>query len=196
VASEPALKRAIVFVDGQNLFCAARTAFGYRFPNYDIRALADAICQNQGWQLTDVRFYTGIPDRSRDAFSHHFWTAKLAQMGRDNITIFSRPLRYRNEVGSEKGIDVRLAIDVIRLALRGAFDVALVISQDQDLSEVAKEIRAIAKEQDRWIRIASAFVPRSTNRRGINGTDWIIINRSMYDSCLDSRDYRRKKTTP
>ena len=148
MASEPAVKRAVAFVDGQNLFYAAKIAFGYSFPNYDIRPLVAAICQNQGWQLTGVRFYTGIPDASDNAFWNHFWTAKLAQMGRDNITIFSRPLRYRNQtirlpdgkthtflVGSEKGTDVRLAIDIIRLAHRGAFDVALVLSQDQDLSE-------------------------------------------------------------
>jgi uncharacterized LabA/DUF88 family protein len=193
VTSEPALKRAIVFVDGQNLFHAARSEFGYPFANYDARALANALCQSRGWQLREVRFYTGVSNRR---FLKHFWKEKLDQMRRDKITVFSRPLRCRNNVESEKGIDVRLAIDVMRLALRGAFDVALVISQDQDLSEVAKEIRAIAKEQNRWIRIVSAFVPRSTNRKGINGTDWIIINRSMYDSCLDPRDYRPKKTTP
>ena len=74
----------------------------------------------------------------------------------------SRPLRYRNQtvrlhdgtehtvlVGEEKGIDVRIALDVIRLAHRREYDVAVVLSQDQDLAEVAEEIRVIAREQDR-----------------------------------------------
>ena len=39
MASEPAIKRAVAFVDGQNLFYAAKIAFGYSFPNYDVRAL-------------------------------------------------------------------------------------------------------------------------------------------------------------
>jgi uncharacterized LabA/DUF88 family protein len=39
----------------------------------------------------------------------------------------------------EKGIDVRIAIDVIRLAHRNAYDVALLFSQDQDLSELCVE---------------------------------------------------------
>jgi len=93
---------------------------------------------------------------------------------------------------------VRLAIDIIRLAHRGAFDVALVLSQDQDLSEVAEEIRVIAKEQNRWISIASTFPssPASKNTKGINPTDWIKIDRSTYDSCIDPRDYRPKKATP
>jgi len=96
--------------------------------------------------------------------------------------------------GEEKGIDVRLAIDVIRLAHRGVFDVALIFSQDQDLSEVAQEIRQIADEQTRWIKVASAFPssPTLDNRRGIDKTDWIRIDRATYDSCLDRRDYRPK----
>jgi hypothetical protein len=35
---EPQPKRAIVFFDGQNLFYAAREAFGYTHPNYDAQA--------------------------------------------------------------------------------------------------------------------------------------------------------------
>ncbi len=35
MSSEPPVKRAIAFVDGQNLFHAARKAFGYTYPNYD-----------------------------------------------------------------------------------------------------------------------------------------------------------------
>ena len=89
---------------------------------------------------------------------------------------------------------MRIALDVIRLAHRRDYDVALVMSQDQDLSEVADEIRRIAREQQRWIKIASAFPhsPASRNPRGINKTDWIRIDRALYDRCLDPRDCRPK----
>lgn len=96
--------------------------------------------------------------------------------------------------GEEKGVDVRIAIDVIRTAHRREYDVALIFSQDQDLSEAAAEIRAIAQEQGRWIKIACAFPssPTARNRRGIEKTDWIPIDRATYDACLDRRDYRPK----
>ena len=48
---EPEVKRTVAFIDGQNLFYAARNAFGYKFPNYDVAALAAAVCRQQGWQL-------------------------------------------------------------------------------------------------------------------------------------------------
>ena len=64
---EPATKRAVAFVDGQNLFYAVKFAFGYTYPNYDTPALAGAVSRTRGWTLAGVRFYTGIPDAQDDA---------------------------------------------------------------------------------------------------------------------------------
>ena len=116
---EPQLKRAAVFVDGQNLFYAVRDAFGYIYPNFDILKLAQAICAKQGWQLVQTAFYTGVPSALDIAFWHQFCVAKLGVTGHQGIKVFSRPLRYRNKVimlpdgtasaamvGQEKGVDV------------------------------------------------------------------------------------------
>ena len=61
MSGEPHIKRAVAFVDGQNLFHAAREAFGHTYPNYEVAALAEQVCARQGWELKQVRFYTGIP---------------------------------------------------------------------------------------------------------------------------------------
>ncbi len=137
--AEPEKKRTIAFVDGQNLYHAAKAAFGYTFPNYDIRALCESVCADKGWEFTQCRFYTGVPNPADEAFWHHFWTAKTAQMGRQNIYVYTRSLRYRNKqvtlpngvkhsflVAEEKGIDVRIALDIIRLAHARDYDIALV----------------------------------------------------------------------
>jgi len=167
------------------------------------------MCHDKGWELAQVRFYTGVPDLSDDARWHKFWSHKLAMMGRQEIHVYSRPLRYRHKhvtlpdgseytflAGEEKGIDVRIAIDVIRMGYHKEYYVALIFSQDQDLSEVADEIRAIAREQNRWIKVACAFPisPTLRNRRGIEKTDWIQIDRATYDTCLDRRDYRPRSS--
>lgn len=202
---EPAVKRCIAFFDGQNLFHNAKQAFGYTYPNYDPLVLASNVCVAQGWTLAQARFYTGIPDAADNVFWHAFWVAKLAKLGHQGVHVFSRRLRYRLKqftapdgtpftvrVGEEKGIDVRIAIDVISLARRNANDVALIFSQDQDLSEAADEIRVIAHEQGRWIKIASAFPEGAgtRNRRGINGADWMRIDKPTYDAAIDPFDHR------
>jgi uncharacterized LabA/DUF88 family protein len=201
-------RRVIGFVDGQNLFFAAKQAFGYSYPSYDPRRLIQVVAAPHGWIVAGVHFYTGVPDRKDSPFWHDFWAAKCAAMKAEGVVTFTRPLSYRTEtvdlpgagrtairIGREKGIDVRIALDIVRLARSGALDVALVFSQDQDLSEVASEIRAIARDQGRWVNMTCAFPvsPTRANRRGIGKTDWIRLDRATYDLALDPRDYRPKK---
>ena len=205
---EPLKKRALAFVDGQNLFYAVKEAFGYKFPNYDPLALASKVCQQRGWTLEATHFYTGAPDLQDDPFWHYFWNKKLASMGKRGIRVFRRSLRYRNQtivlpdvtitsvlVGQEKGIDIRIALDMVRMAHQKSYDAAVLFSQDQDLTEAVEEVKIIAKEQNRWIRVATAFPisPTSRNRRGVDKTDWISIDRATYDACLDPNDYRAEK---
>lgn len=121
-------------------------------------------------------------------------------MTRVGVHVITRPLRYASElladgsyshVPREKGIDVRIAIDVMTLADKKAYDVGLIFSQDQDYAELVPEIRSIAKRQNRWIKLASAFPvgDGTDNERGIRDTDWIKIDKKMYDLCIDPSTY-------
>ncbi|MBZ0271447.1 NYN domain-containing protein [bacterium] len=198
-------QRAIVFVDGQNLFHAVKNAFHYSYPNYDVLKLAQALCDRHGWRCERVQFYTGVPDLEDNPFWHRFWAAKLPAMNHQGVRVFSRSLRYHRKsvilpdgaqlvvrVGQEKGIDVRIALDVVRALRLNECDVVLILSQDQDMSEVADEVRIFAREHQRWIKIASAYPhdPHQKRNRGINKTDWILIEKAVYDACIDTRDFR------
>ncbi len=202
---EPVTKRAVSFFDGQNLFRHAKDAFGHHHPNYDPNKLAAAVCAANGWVAAGVRFYTGVPDAARDPTWHGYWTRRLTEMSRSGILVTSRKLRYRIErvrlpdgtthdvpAQREKGIDLRIGLDVVRMARSGALDVAVIFSQDQDLAEVAREVREIARTQGRWLKVVSAFPhgEHATSERGINDTDWFRMDRAFYDACLDPRDYR------
>lgn len=201
---EPEAKRSVAFFDGQNVFYSVKTAVGYTYSNFSPPTLANAICIREGWDLVQTRFYTGVPDEIESPTWHTFWSNKLAALRRQpNVFAYSRPLRYNTQeymcpngetltlrVPREKGIDVRIAIDIITLARQDAYDVALVFSQDQDLSEVARSIREIAQEKGRWIKIASAFPDNPERPRGINSTDWIRYDKQLYDTCIDPVDYR------
>jgi hypothetical protein len=180
-------------------------SFGYTYPNYDVQALAYRVCRNKGWVLAETRFYTGVPPIEEDPFWHHFWAAKLAQMSRTMIVVFRRPLRYavvevkipghapqQAKKAREKGIDVRIALDMVRAARENRGNILLVFSQDQDLSEAVDEVKEISRSGRFHIRVASAFPysPTSKSRRGIEKTDWIQIDKATYDACIDHADYR------
>lgn len=201
--NEPDIKRVHAYVDGQNLFHAARAVFGATYPDFDPRCLADRICLAQGWELAKVRFYTGVPDPEMNPQWSRFWEAKLGAMRARGVSVFTKPLAYRRgrpdengeataPVGVEKGIDIRLAIDVVRDALDRACDVALLFTQDADQAEVAAEVRRISREQNRWIKVACAFPtsPGSRFRRGVDGADWLPFDQRLYRDCKDPLDYR------
>lgn len=195
----------MAFIDGQNLYQHAKDAFGHHHPNYDPIKLHAMVCRQQGWQPNLVRFYTGVPSPAEAPMWAMYWSNRVLAMKRAGIHVTTRPLRYRLEetfdasgqrrrisVPQEKGIDVRLALDIVRCAVKSEFDVAVIYSQDQDLKEVVSDVRDIAQTVGREITIASAFPfgPNATSRRGIDKTDWIRIEQADYDQCLDPRDYR------
>lgn len=194
------------FVDGQNLFNAAKFAYGYQYPNYGVLALTKAVCAQEGWRFIQTRFYTGVPSKEKDEAKHTFWHQKTRAMKRKGVQVFTRKIRYRDQsirlgdgtklirpVAQEKGVDIRIAIESIRYAFSKDYDVALIFRQDQDFSEAVDEIKQIASKQGRWIKVASAYPvsPACRNKRGINGTDWIPIDREFYDRCIDPADYRK-----
>ena len=202
---EPRVKRAVSFIDGQNLFRHAKDAFGHHHPNYDPRKLAEAVCDANGWMNGGVRFYTGVPSVRRAPMWHAYRTRRLTAMRRAGISVTSRALRYRVErvrladgsikeipVAREKSIDLRLDLHVVRMARNAELDVAVIFSQDRDLAEVAREVRDIARTGGRWLKIVSAFPygPDATTRRGIDRADWFRMDREFYDACPDPRDYR------
>ncbi len=204
---EPSIKSAIAFIDGQNLFHAVNECFGYRYPNFDLKKLVETVANENGFKVKEIRFYTGIPDARKDEFWHKFWSSKMVGMGRDKILLFTRPLKYRTEYIShddgtscsfdykqEKGIDVRIALDVISLAIDASYDVALIFSQDQDLAELSPDIKKLSLSQNRWIQVCSVFptAPNAPNKRGINQTSWLTFDQRLYDSCIDYKDYRPK----
>lgn len=206
--NEPRVKRAVAFYDGQNLYRHAKEAFGHYHPNYDPIKLFNAVCAQQDFENNGVRFYTGTPLADKNPMWHAYWSNRLLAMRRAGISVTQRNLRYRQtkvphpdgsetiiETPQEKGIDVRLALDIVRLARGRQVDVAVIFSQDQDLSEVVDDIREIAHSQNRWIKLVSAYPvgPEATTERGINGTDWFKMDQAFYEACLDMRDYRPKR---
>ena len=183
---------------------AAPEAFGVSHPNFDVLALANAVCPSDCY-LKQARFYTGLPSKEEDPHWHQFWQRKLLAISRQGVTKITRPLRYRNVtyklgdgteftrwMGVEKGIDGRIAIDLVRLFSENEYDAAIVFSQDQDLYEATEEVKRLSFAVGRRADLYSAFPvgPSTKNRRGINKTTWIQIDQAQYDHCVDPTVYR------
>lgn len=197
---------AAIFIDGSNLYHAAKEAFG--FVKHDVAALAREICQKKGWDCGAINFYSGVPTKEHDPVGFDRWDKRIAVMKQQNINVVTRPLTYRTKKvfgpngeenvslhTGEKGIDVRLALDMVRAAYEKTADVFIVFSQDQDLSEACMEVKRIKEDQKQSVRICSAFPvsEKSHNNRGIRDVERITIDLETYNKCLDGRAYHKSK---
>ena len=189
--------RTVVFIDGQNLYRLAMRAYGriypYYWPSYDVAKLANALVSRiPGRSLVEVRFYTGVPSQAQNADWHGFWNNKLRHFQRQGIRVYRQEL---SAAGQEKGVDVRLAVELVQATYEQLYDVAIIVSQDADLAPAVEVARDIGQGQNRRIEFESAF-PQVPGRRhfGIPDTTWVPIDKATYDTCLDLADYRPPKT--
>ena len=191
--------RTIVFIDGQNLYHLARTAWAsgpssrYYWPSYDVEKLACAlVSRTPGRTLAETRFYTGVPDPAAgpsQRFWHGFWSNKIRYLRSRGVYV------YRGRVnvgGQEKGVYVSLALDMVRATCDLLYDVAIIVSQDWDFGPAVRLAKEIARRQNRLLVFESAFPvgPGSRSHRGVPGTIWVEIDKITYDACFDPRDYR------
>jgi uncharacterized LabA/DUF88 family protein len=200
---EPAIKRAVAFIDASNTRASARRAFGDAFGNFNPVALAEEVCAAQGWTLSGVSYYLGVPDVRVTEDGHYTWMKRCARWRKQGVRVFTRTLLQDDQgTAREKGIDVRLALDAVSLFRAGGYDVALIFSQDQDFSEVATELRAIAREEKRWVQIASAFpaaAPAGADAQpagGISGTMALPLALDEFRKVLDTPENRRRIHVP
>jgi uncharacterized LabA/DUF88 family protein len=194
----------IVFIDGQNLYRTAKDAWcpgpnitlkhtdtGYKYiwPSYDVEKLATALVSMvSGRVLSQIRFYTGVPRPDQNAYWHSFWERKLKYLMSQGVQVYKGRI---NEGQQEKGVDVSIAVDLIRYTYEKSYDVAIIVSQDWDFGPAIWLAKQIAKDQNRNLVFESHFPygQGSKSTRGIPGTNWKLIDQAVYDSCFCTRDY-------
>jgi uncharacterized LabA/DUF88 family protein len=199
-------RRNYVFIDGQNLYLSAKRAFGPRYPDFHIPALGRHLSDRVSSDPDPViRFYVGMPVARFSPMWTTFWTNKLAATRAAGVEVTTRELRYLTETdphapggvrvlsAREKGIDLRLALDVMSAARRPDCANILIVSRDQDFREVIGDIRAMTALTRREIGLWSAF-PEVRDapalNRGVDGTRELRITQDAYDLLRDPADYR------
>ncbi len=199
--------RVFVFVDAQNLYKRARSAFGALAADgrieepsifgqvYPIQ-LGQLICDrpppDYTRKLQQVRVYTGRPDSTKDPRGYGANLAQCSAWEKAGAVVTWRTLRYPygwpKSKPEEKGIDVALAIDVVRLAIEGEYDIGVICSSDTDLRPALEYVH------NKFIVLPRVEVMCWTGgkRLSVPGINlWChMLNRSDFDSISDPTDYR------
>lgn len=187
-----------LFIDYQNVYSRCRAAFnlpaedrtaGQVSPVKVGRLIATRMPDTR---LEKVFVYRGLPDKRKDGYGYAAVRRHTAAWEAQGVEVVTRPLQYiEDEPPREKGIDVHLAIDVVRTALSSDFEVIAIFSGDSDLAPVAEFV--FDRYPESGVRLNLVAWQRAP--RIILGGDrkpyCHYLRRTDYQTVCDERNYAR-----
>ncbi len=151
-------KRVIVFVDGSNWYYKLRELLNTHSTgtnrvkppiNFDLHSLMSHLIDPD--MLTEIRYYIGKVRRNKnDAKSELLYANQQRLIGYlqdQHVKIgFGHLINYPDGSFHEKGVDILLAVEMIRCFLEKRCDIALLVSSDTDLVPAVDECKRIGGE--------------------------------------------------
>lgn len=155
------LLSALIIVDYQNIHLTAHDKWGQGAPTHEslIHPLhygrqvighrnyskkRQGVCSDPA-QLAGVVAYRGLPSNNFDSTAYRRSMAQRSEWTRDrSVEVKYRPLRYLQGQPREKGIDVLIALHLVRAAQSGQYDLVILASHDTDLEPAVDEAAALA----------------------------------------------------
>ena len=147
-------KRVAVFIDGSNVYFKLRTLIPHKmdFIRYRYGEFISSLLTADE-RLVYCGYYVGVvrdTKRSRDLVK----TTDLIQnqqklfeqLRHQRIEIVKGYLLERDGKFFEKGVDVRLAVDIVTMAQAKKYDIAMVVSSDTDLIPAMQAAQTMKRE--------------------------------------------------
>ena len=146
--------KLILFVDAQNVYQCARDVLLPGVKHHidgqiDPWAAAELIAARGGphgepVEVAGVRVYSGYHTWERNPRSYSAYRRQRAFWLQRGCQVIDRALRYLGPGdvrGREKGIDVALAVDYVRMAIQRDFEIGVIFSADSDLSPALEFVK-------------------------------------------------------
>ena len=150
-------ERVAIFINGSNLY--------HNLKRYNIRINFEELIKKLETkrEVVNVFYYTALLDKNFDErgyLKHKEFLDKLEQIPNFNIVICNLRKIISKEGSMEfeiKGDDVFLATDLIKGSYENLYDIAIIVSGDEDF------IPAIKLAQKNHKKVINAFFPKSSS---------------------------------
>lgn len=140
--------KTYVYIDGGNLYHILKNC-GFASSDYDFHGFVKSLLGKDD-QLLGVRYYIGQVKRVQgNPKSESIYSAqqrffeKLKQKG---FSIIRGEIHHNKGIFYEKGVDVKIAIDLVEGAYENRYEKAILITSDSDLAPAAAMVNQKKKE--------------------------------------------------
>ena len=131
--------RVMVFIDGSNLFWACRE-LSFKI---DLKKLVDELVK--GRSLLRPCYYCAIPEHPGEKQMNFHRMLKYLGFRVVTKTLKTRLDKSGKVAHVEKGVDVALVTEMLSMASKNAYDVAILVSGDNDYIGAVEEIKSMGK---------------------------------------------------
>ncbi|MEK7160452.1 MAG: NYN domain-containing protein [Patescibacteria group bacterium] len=148
--------KAIIFIDGSNFYFRLKDLESqvngkHSLLEFDFRGFAEWLTTNDENKLVEVRYYVGALKRQRNNEKSEKMYANqqrlLGRLQQQKIpVVLGQLIQHPDKTFHEKGVDVRLAVEMIRLARENMYEVAYLVSSDTDLVAAIEEVQSFGKK--------------------------------------------------
>jgi uncharacterized LabA/DUF88 family protein len=147
------MKKAFVFIDGNNFYFKLKELTSqldgkFSLLDFNFRAFSEWLVKPNN--LIEIHYYLGVVSRRKnDNRSEELYANQqrlFRKLQRQNIIIvLGQLIRHPDKIYHEKGVDVRLAVEMIRFAREDKYDQAYLVSSDTDLVPAIEEVQSFSK---------------------------------------------------
>lgn len=163
-------ERVMVFIDGSNLYHSLKEGFGRT--DLDFKVFVQKLVGDR--YLVRAYYYNAPVDQAKEAERYKSQQAFFYSV--QNQPYFELRLGrliYRNwpEVPPyEKGIDIKIATDILVHGFRGTYDVVVLVSGDGDFADALQAVKDLGKHVE-----VALFGPKWTSQHLRQVADRVIL---------------------
>lgn len=136
------MKRVAIFIDGSNLYHGLKHLFGHA--RLDFRQFVAKL--SAGYDLYRTYYYNAVLDQSLDPETYRKQQAFFAHLRElPYFEVRLGVIKQREHGREEKGVDVMIAVDMLSMAYKNHYDVAILVSSDGDYVELVRAVKDAGK---------------------------------------------------
>ncbi|WP_457638012.1 LabA-like NYN domain-containing protein [Oceanithermus sp.] len=173
------MERVAIFIDGSNLYKGLVSVLGAEYRLNFIKFIEALVA---GRKLLRAYYYNApLPTEDVASRAHQSFLNYLKRV--PYVSVRLGRLERRGETFVEKGVDIQIAVDMLRLAYARAYDVAVLVSGDGDFAEVVRVV------QDMGMQVENAtFHALSSYRLAQQADRFYPLDEFPWDNLKSSSD--------